>query len=312
MSDSAQSATQLAALIATLGTSPEKVREIVDDALREERPRLLEDLRQDLPTKTDTIVLKEGKELGTVTGHQHPVFSKVLRLISAGVHVALIGPAGCGKSYLCDQIAVALGRKFGTIHGTAGASESHLQGWLLPLGENGKFIYVPAEFVTLFEEGNSIFCADEMDAFDPNLLILLNGALANKLLHIPIRYHAPHIAQGTGFGFIATMNTFGTGADIVYAARNPLDGATLDRLYPVMMEYDREFEKGLANEFILQWAWRLRDKVRALKLRRIVSTRTIMKAHIATEAGLPWKEVKEDLLTGWTSDELAKVGESLS
>jgi MoxR-like ATPase len=186
-----------------------------------------------------------------------------------------------------------------------------VQGWLLPIGTNGAFSYVPAEFVTLWEEGNSLFTFDELDAFDPNMLIVVNGALAGGELHIPQRFQNPHVQRGVNAGVIATANTFGTGADILYAGRNQLDAATLDRFYPIVMDYDQEFEAQVAGQqkVILDWCWRMREKVNTLKLRRVISTRTIIKAVTASKAGIQWDEVKRDLLTGWTRDELAKTGE---
>lgn len=300
-----ENAEQLVKLIQALGVDESKVQALIEKAT----PAIIEAARKGIEPTREQVIVRPNAANVTISEHTHPCFKKVLQLVSMGMHVLLIGPAGCGKSWVTEQVAKALGRAYGVLHGTAGASESHIQGWLLPIGQNGQFTYVPAEFVSLWEKGNSLFCLDELDAYDPNMLIVLNGALASGVLHIPQRFQDPHVVKGNDAGIIATANTFGTGADILYAGRNQLDAATLDRFYPIVMDYDKVLEQKLANQFVLDWCWRLREKVATLKLRRVISTRTIMKAAKATGAGIDWGEVRRDLLTGWTRDELAKVGE---
>lgn len=269
-----------------------------------------------------------------VQGRTHPLFEKVLRLVRAGVNVLLVGPAGCGKSHLAHQVADALGRKFGTLHCSAGVSESAATGWLLPVGEGGAFAFKPAQFATLYSEGNSVFLLDEIDAADPNMLTVLNGALANGALHIPQCVDRPEWKRGADAAIMAAANTFGTGADALYVGRNQLDAATLDRFYVVQMDYDAALEADIAGmdapkvaawkpadekrtaeetaaevRAFGEWVRALRERATAAKLRRVVSTRTMQKGAAAIRAGVPTAEVKADMLAGWTRDERNKVGE---
>lgn len=282
-----------------------------------------------LTAKPEKIVVDGTKPEVKISGHTHPMFEKVLRLVRAGLNVLLVGPAGCGKTTLAEQIATALNREYGSLHCTAGASESQLTGWLLPIGKgDGAFEYVASEFVRLYESGNSMFLLDEIDAADPNMLLIINSALANGSLHVPQRFKKPHVKRGEGTAIIAAANTFGTGADTMYAGRNQLDAATLDRFYVVEMNYDAAFESsvtGLPAPVTGKWvadekpseqdlrdlgAWLngLRNNVAQHRLRRVVSTRSHMKAIAARKAGVPAYEIKRDLLAGWTRDELLKVG----
>lgn len=281
----------------------EVVRKMIAEAVAQAKPhRIILDGASD----------KKPVELKKRT---HPAFEKVTRLVKAGVNVLLVGPAGCGKTTLAHDVATALKRKYGTMHCTAGASESQLTGWLLPIGKNGAFVHVPAEFVTLYEEGDSLFLLDEIDAADPNMLLVANGALANGSLHIPQRFDNPHVQRGKNAAIMAAANTFGTGADIVYAGRNQLDAATLDRFYVVEMGYDTVYENEIAGDdaedkALLEWVHNLRARINSQKVRRVASTRMIQKAITARRAGIPVQELKRDLLAGWTRDELFKVGEA--
>jgi cobaltochelatase CobS len=319
----AQLAQALQAFIPQNNNAPidaEAVREIIRAELANVAPR-------------EIVINQQGREAVQLEGITHPLFEKVLRLTAAGVNVLLTGAAGAGKTKLAEQVALALGVKFGAINCTAGASESQLLGWLLPTGANGTFEYNPAPFIKMYEAGNSLFLFDEMDAADPNFLLVANTALANGHTHVPMRLNNPEVKRGDNMHIMATANTFGTGADMIYAGRNQLDGATLDRFYIVHIDYNSLLEaqimginapaqkawqpvqndtaeKAAADVAELhQWLINVREKVTANRMRRVISTRAFQKAQAARFAGLPAKEIKKDLLAGWTKDELAKVGE---
>ena len=282
---------------------PEAVRAIVRQELEGIAPRKLE-----VTSAAGSVTLAE---------HLHPQFEKVLRLVSAGLNVLLVGPAGTGKTHLAHQVAKALQLNYGAIHCTAGVTESQLFGWLLPSGEGGRFEYRPAPFVSLFEQGNSLFLFDELDAADPNLLLAANSALANGHIHVPQRLDNPAVKKGENARIMATANTFGNGADYVYAGRNQLDAATLDRFYVIHVDYDRRLESSISlatigdedkSASLLSWVWETRERAAAAKLRRVISTRAVQKGAAALAAGFPFGEVKADLLAGWSRDEMNKVG----
>lgn len=275
------------------------VRKIVREETANQESRVIEIKRPDFPNVK-------------LEGHIHPQFERVMRLVACGGNVLLVGPAGCGKTHMAEQIAKALNAAYGAIHGSAGASESALTGWLLP-GNGGAFEYVPSVFVRLYESGESLFLFDELDAFDPNMLLVANGALANGHLHIAHRKDAPLVSRGQNARIMATANTFGTGANPMYAGRAPLDAATLDRFIVVSVDYDVKLEEriakanGLSDSQALE-LWDLRGKVRNQSLRRVISTRAFQKAGTMLAAGDSWKQVKATLVEGWTKDEKAKVG----
>lgn len=293
--------------------------------------RVLELIKQHARPQVQRIVVTEQGEHPAPAG-AHPLFEKTARLVAAGLNVLLVGPAGAGKTHLARAVADSLGLQFGAVSCTAGMSESQLLGWLLPTGEHGRFEYNPAQFITLTEQGNSLFLFDELDAADPNLLLIANTAFANDGLHVPQRVAAPFVKKGERAFYMATANTYGSGADMQYAGRNQLDAATLDRFYVLDVGYHTGLEaaimgvdvdplptwepaingaesiaRDLADLFI--WLAEVRRKAQEAKLRRVISTRAFQKAAAARRACVPVREIRRDLLAGWTRDELAKVGE---
>lgn len=270
------------------------VRQIIAEEFAKLRPQRIE------------IVDEKGKVLREIKGHTHPLFDKVLRLAKARQPVYLFGPSGSGKTHLAEQIAEALGLEFFALSTTMGTSESQVQGWRLPLGE-GKFVYIPAMFVKLYEEGG-VFLLDEADRSDPNVLSVLNQALANRRLPIPARFENPVAKQHKDFVIMAAGNTSGTGADRLYTSATRLDEAFLDRfrMGTLRMDYDQALEKSLVGDTeILRRFWAIRAKVEQLRLERVVSTRSILDAH---RLGYTVDEAVQALTVTWEPNERQKVG----
>lgn len=119
-------------------------------------------------------------------GSKHPCFEKVLKLAGARRNILLIGPAGCGKTYLASQVAKALGLDFASISCSPGMSEAALLGRAIPNMNTGEVVYQSTEFVRLYENGG-VFLCDEMDSADPSVLLVLNQALANGQMTVPNR-----------------------------------------------------------------------------------------------------------------------------
>lgn len=288
-----------------LGVDENQVRAIVQDAIAGVAPRVIEVRQQDHePVRIDGLV--------------HPEFERALHyLLQVGpngyqTNVLLVGPAGCGKSHLIKQLAKAIGVDHTIMSGTAGATEGDLIGRLLP-GDGGKFEYSPSKFVTLYERGNSLLAFDEIDGFDPNMLMLANMPLANGSMYVHLRRDNPEVTRGEKVYFMATANTFGTGANPVYVGRNPMDEATRDRFVFITVDYDKRLEESIAAAGGLTAAeaagiWELRDRCREAQLRRVISTRAFQKASIMKACGDSWREIRDRLLEGWSKDEKAKVG----
>lgn len=237
-------------------------------------------------------------------------FKKILELASQRINVLMVGPAGCGKTFLGEKVADALGLKFHTISCSVGMSESQLAGWLLPTGSNGKFEYHASPFVRCYEEGG-VFLFDEIDSADPNALTFINAALANGHMTVPQRITNSRIAKHKDFVCLAAANTFGLGADMQYVGRNQLDAATLDRFRAgiVTMDYDPKVESALCDAEVLVWGRGIRKQISQHGLQRIMSMRTLI-SFTKMKKSYGWGKDRwaEQFFADWTADEKSRLG----
>lgn len=257
------------------------------------------------------VQLKSGtKVVKNTKGLFHEKFEKLLKLAEARMNIFIYGPTGCGKSHVCAQLAEALNLSFSFVSCTAGMSEGILGGRLLPVGKSGTFEYVISEFIKAYETGG-VFLLDEIDAADPNVLLLVNAALANGRVAVPNRPKKPYAERHADFICIAAANTVGTGADRLYSGRNKLDAATLDRFQigKVVMDYDERVEVILCpdNELrtrLLQY----RRAIMAHRLERAMSTRFMRDAHVMkSDYGWTMDDINAAFFSGWREDEVNKV-----
>jgi MoxR-like ATPase len=254
----------------------------------------------------------------SLTDRTHRQFKEVLGLVSEGhANIMLVGPAGTGKTTLVKHVAKALERQFAFISLSAGVTETHIFGRMLPQAD-GSWAYVESPFIRIYRNGG-VFLFDEVDAADGNVMVSVNAALANGMLCNPvtgevIERHADTIIVTAG-------NTYGRGGDMVYVGRNALDGATTDRfvLSKLFVSYDTELEYDMLKASLSQsdvdqvfdWVRELRIKIADYRLRRIASTRLIEQAAKAMKAGKTLDDVKARYFQDWTRDEIAKVGEAV-
>jgi len=274
------------------------------------RKLTLEALSQLKPEIKEIVVRVADRPAVRMDGKVHEKFAEILDLAAQRMEILLVGPAGCGKSHLAEQIAKALGLRFGSISCSAGMSEGQITGRLIPTGDGGRFEYHRSQFVEFYEEGG-VFLLDEIDAADANVLLIINQALANGHLSVPNRIGNPQAVRHPDFVLIAAANTFGNGANRMYVGRNQLDESTLDRfrIGQVVMDYDQELEKSILSDAdLLERLWTIRRKAGECQLRRVVSTRFIAKAATMRAAGWTSKKIIGQLVCGWTQDERTKVG----
>ena len=289
-----QAVTQLLGALSHLikpSMDEDQIRKVVADEIK----------NSDRPSRT--IVVKDAKKV-EIDEHTHPEFQDVLLYSGLKQSTMLVGPAGTGKTHLAHQVSTALDLPFASISCTVGMSESSLTGRLIPTGDNGKFEYVESDFVRLYENGG-VFLFDEIDAADANVMMIVNQALANGGFFISHRTGNTYVKRHPDFVCIAAANTFGHGADMIYAGRERLDAATLDRFEQVAIDYDDTLEEKLADPEVLEFARHTRKRIASNRIRRVMSTRRIIAMTQQKEAGMPFAKIKDRYFASWTADERA-------
>jgi len=219
----------------------------------------------------------------------HPQFETLLATLVRGYNVVLVGPAGSGKTTAASMAAKALGKDF---RFSGAVSQEHkIMGFVDP---NQR--YAPTEFYRAYTS-NCLFLSDEMDAWAAQPTLTINAHIANAWGDFPCGMVEKH----KGFLFMAAMNTYGRGASRQYVGRNPLDGATLDRMVYLDWDYDEagELDWSLAHapEAVARpWVKRvqaLRAAADAQKVNIIISPRASMMGAGLLAAGLAQDKVED-------------------
>ena len=165
----------------------------------------------------------------------HSKFEMIKTCVENKIPVYLAGPAGSGKNHTLEQVATVLGLDFSF---TNSVQQAHKLPGFIDAGGN----FHETEFYKAFTNGG-LFFLDEMDASIPEVLVLLNAAIANGYFEFPNGKVTAH----KDFRVVAAGNTVGSGADEAYTGRMVLDQATLDRFAIIEFGYDLKIELALAK-----------------------------------------------------------------
>lgn len=181
-------------------------------------------------------VVPQVKSTGEI---HHERYEEIKMCLECGIPVYLAGPAGSGKNHTVEQIAKELGWNF--YFSNSVQQEYKLTGFIDAGGS-----FHETEFYKACKDGNDcIFFMDEMDASIPEVLVLLNAAIANGYFEFPNgRVDFDHVH------FVAAGNTVGSGADDMYTGRMVLDQATLDRFVIIEFDYDMNIELAITKNNI--------------------------------------------------------------
>lgn len=242
---------------------------------------------------TYTLPQTGGSTAGEIT---HEQFETILNFVLADEPVMLVGAAGTGKNVICKQIAKAMNLPF---HFTNAVTQEYkLTGFI---DANGNFH--ETEFYKAFKDGG-IFMLDEMDASIPEVLIILNAAIANRYFDFPNGKIEAH----PDFRVIAAANTFGTGASYTYVGRNQLDGASLDRFALVNVDYSPKIENSLTDDQdLLDFVREFRKICNDNSINHIISYRAITRMSKMKQV-LPIEQVlKTCLLKNLENDDINMI-----
>jgi cobaltochelatase CobS len=260
--------------------------------------RVRDIIRDELPDLIPTMRI-EIKTPHTVKTHdpapRHTQLPDLVTALSCNIPVALVGPAGSGKTTAVEQAAELLGHAFYIQGAVQGAHE--LLGFV---DAHGRYQTTP--FRKAFQEGGTI-CLDELDAGDPAGMLVCNSALAN--CYMPFPDQSAPVKRHAEFRLAACLNTFGHGADRLYVGRNQMDAATLDRFYFLDWRYDEKLERAISGND--EWC----DRVQALraaalkeKARLVISPRASVYGARMLAAGAPMAKVEAALIWKGTDSEL--------
>lgn len=264
----------------------EKGKEIatkdLEDRIKQNLDKFIEEKYGILPK---TIILKSEESEKELKGIFHKQFEKICKRVKKNIPIMLVGPAGAGKNHTLKQVSDALGLDF---YSTGSITREYkIEGY-----EDANGVYHPTEFYKAFKNGG-LFFLDEIDASVSEILVILNGAIANGYYDFP----NGRIECHPDFRVVCAGNTYGTGADMVYVGRNVLDGATLDRFVKIDFDYDSEVERQLAyDEELLKFIWDVRKAVNDSNLRYIIGMRSLIYATKMLEIGESKKDIIQDAI----------------
>lgn len=243
--------------------------EIINEKFEEykkETDKKFEGIIQCIKRDAAIHIIKGGRTDVEIKGVVHEIFDDVLTSVYNNIPVFLSGPAGCGKNHLCKQIAEALGLNF--YFTNAVTQEYRLTGFI---DANGK--YHETEFYKACTQGG-LFMLDEIDGSIPEVLILLNAAIANRYFDFP----TGRVELHPDFRIIAAGNTTGNGGNSIYTGRTRLDGASLDRFLLIKMGYSNTIENAITgnNNELLSFIYCLRNISDILISYRALSAITLL------------------------------------
>lgn len=196
----------------------------------------------------------------------HDKYEEIKTCLECGLPVYLAGPAGSGKNHTVEQVAKELGWNF--YFSNSVQQEYKLTGFIDAGGEFHETEFYKA----CTDENECVFFLDEMDASIPEVLVLLNAAIANGYFEFPTgRVDFDHVH------FVAAGNTVGNGADEMYTGRMVLDQATLDRFAIIEFDYCTRIEMAITknNRELVDFIHQMRNEAETKGVRATFSYRCL-------------------------------------
>jgi len=269
----------------------------VKDVVNNAKPLIDKHITKTYGQLPQVIKVESKKGEHTIKGITHEKFETVLKIVDQDIPVFLTGPAGSGKNVICKQVAEALGLNF--YFSNAVTQEYKLTGFI---DANGN--YHETQFFKAFINGG-LFMLDEIDASTPEVLVILNAAIANRYFDFP----TGRITAHEDFRVVAAGNTYGTGADLSYTGRYQLDAASLDRFAIVEINYSEAIEKAVCNgdEELVRFIRDFRKAVNSANIKFIVSYRAIEHLHKLEQVFEKGEAIKIALLKGLEKDDIRTI-----
>ena len=256
-------------------------------------------------------IIPEVKKVEIQKGEvHHEEYETIKTCMEEGIPVYLAGPAGSGKNHTIEQIARENGWNF--YFSNSVQQEYKLTGFI---DAGGKF-HETEFYKACTDENECVFFLDEMDASIPEVLVLLNAAIANGYFEFPNgRVELKNVH------FVAAGNTVGSGADELYTGRMVLDQATLDRFAIIEFDYSLNIEKAITkgNMELITFIHNLRNEANEKGIRATFSYRCMTMVTKLEKTGMDlqkiltitvFKGLDKDTINTFNADS-TKYGDSL-
>jgi midasin (ATPase involved in ribosome maturation) len=203
-------------------------------AVRNELHASISALREEITRQAPIQITINNVTLPPISG-QHYKFPELVRWLSQGENVILVGPAGTGKTTAAFEYAKLRGL---TLYSQPQTMDAFgVFGFIDAKGE-----IVETEFSRAWKNGG-VFLWDEISISSGDAVGALNAALANRYAPLP---GIGTIPAHPDFVCIVGDNS-DTGASVKYSARNLLDGASLDRFVKIEWDIDPIIETCMAS-----------------------------------------------------------------
>ncbi len=217
-------------------------------------------------------------------------FKRLGIYMKAGRTVALVGPAGTGKTSAAIAAAKALGFVPYEADVTHHTLPEHLVG---RVGFNGKEdIFRPGICALALQDPKGCIILNEWDAANPTTAMALQSLFERRNPKTLSAMDSDKIrikAEGT-CPIILTMNTLGDGPNRQYVGRNRLDYATMDRISIINCGYENEDKILASRKFnepnikrIINWTTKAREVIASKNLPIVLSTRRLLDIGEAVE-----------------------------
>lgn len=221
----------------------------------------------------------------------------VLLALEMGLPVYLWGHAGVGKTTILEQVCAFTNRPFTRIQHTANTEEADIEGqWKVVDGEM-RFELGPLPNAMMRGE---VYCADEYDFANPQVLSVYQAVLEGK----PLRIKSANmtIKPHPNFRFVATGNTNGSGDESgLYMGTQLQNSANYERFAIVQkVEYMPKLQEigiirakcgvdAATAEKLVDFAWMMRGAFDRRDISNPMSPRSLQ---FAARLGLARNDIK--------------------
>jgi hypothetical protein len=223
--------------------------------------------------------------------------------------IAMVGPAGNGKTTTAEEAFKALGYDYIVIDANDRMEAADLVGAMTFRQQDGNAseVWRDGPVAKAFREGKAILI-NEFDALDPRAAMCLQSVMQDagkdrtgRYVTLPGNPDEDRIYPNGDCPLVLTMNTFGDGPNREYVGRNSLDAASKDRITIIDTGYENEDKILMAKGFtsttaqdLVKWATEMRRRIDRDGLRIILSNRTLIRMAQAMEVyGWTFKQTVE-------------------